>query len=105
MSFFFTVQNSLCQNLLKCYFAFVHKSLCKRYCIFICSHMLQNLLQLSQGTRGPNFNSTFLAPWVHLGVWFLHAGAHNIFCFLPNPINTLNQYYLFLLFFSSFLFP
>jgi hypothetical protein len=41
---------------------------------------------------------------VHLGVWLLHTGAHYIFCFLPNPINTLNQYYQFLLFFS-FLFP
>ena len=84
MPFFFTVQNSLHQNLLKHNFAFMQKYLCKRYCIFLCSHMLQNLLQLSQGTRGPNFNFTFLASWVHLGVWFLHAYACNDFCFLLN---------------------
>src|SRR5260370_14845164 len=55
-----------------------------------CSCFPQNLLQLSQSIRGPNFYSIFLASWVHLGVWFVYAHAHTDSCF---PLNASSYYF------------
>jgi len=84
--FFFTQQNCFPQSFLKPFsnmFAFIAKSLCKRYYIFLCLSLF--LLASKPFTAVTKYQgSLFLFYISGFLVWFLYAYAYNDFCFLLN---------------------